>query len=79
MERFDERAACADLHRLHMTDAKKSPAVSDRKAASTSGLPMDVVITAADLNGWDAERDLGSPGQFPFTRGVYPTMYRGRP
>ncbi|HEX4074668.1 MAG TPA: methylmalonyl-CoA mutase family protein [Candidatus Acidoferrales bacterium] len=58
--------------------AKKSPAISERKAASTTGLPMEAVITPEDLAGWDPERDLGYPGQFPFTRGVYPTMYRGR-
>jgi methylmalonyl-CoA mutase, N-terminal domain len=36
--------------------------------------------TAADLEaaGFDAERDLGFPGEFPFTRGIQPTMYRGR-
>ena len=39
---------------------------------------METVIGPADLSGWDAERDLGYPGEFPFTRGVYPTMYRGR-
>ncbi|MGC2333787.1 MAG: methylmalonyl-CoA mutase family protein [Candidatus Acidiferrales bacterium] len=58
--------------------AKKSATVSERKAASTTGLPMEAVITPEDLAGWNAERDLGYPGQFPFTRGVYPTMYRGR-
>ena len=31
-----------------------------------------------DLAGWDPDRDLGEPGQFPFTRGIQPTMYRGR-
>jgi methylmalonyl-CoA mutase, N-terminal domain len=62
-----------------MTDhAKKSATISERKAASTTGLPMEAVITPEDLAGWDAERDLGYPGEFPFTRGVYPTMYRGR-
>jgi methylmalonyl-CoA mutase, N-terminal domain len=40
---------------------------------------MEAVVTANSLSGWDAERELGFPGQFPFTRGVYPTMYRGRP
>ena len=39
---------------------------------------MEAVIAAEDLAGWDAEQELGTPGQFPFTRGVYPTMYRGR-
>jgi methylmalonyl-CoA mutase N-terminal domain/subunit len=65
-----------------MTDTPKKPAaLADPKSASPSGLPMDAVITAGDLaaDKWNAERDLGFPGQFPFTRGVYPTMYRGRP
>src|ERR1700691_604265 len=59
-------------------DAKKSAAMAERKAASPSGLPIEAVVTANDLSDWDAERDLGYPGEFPFTRGVYPTMYRGR-
>ena len=38
------------------------------------------VYTSADLEacGFDADRDLGFPGEFPFTRGIQPTMYRGR-
>jgi methylmalonyl-CoA mutase N-terminal domain/subunit len=38
------------------------------------------IHTAADLaaRGFDAPRDLGEPGQYPFTRGIYPSMYRGR-
>src|SRR6202789_404180 len=59
-------------------DAKKSAAIAERKAASPSGLPIEAVVTANDLRDWDPERDLGYPGEFPFTRGVYPTMYRGR-
>jgi methylmalonyl-CoA mutase N-terminal domain/subunit len=39
---------------------------------------MAPLIGPSELDGWDVERDLGFPGQFPFTRGVYPTMYRGR-
>ena len=34
--------------------------------------------TPADLAGWDPDRELGLPGEFPFTRGIQPTMYRGR-
>jgi methylmalonyl-CoA mutase N-terminal domain/subunit len=34
--------------------------------------------TRDDLAGFEAERDLGFPVQFPFTRGIQPTMYRGR-
>jgi len=36
------------------------------------------LYTPANLEGWDYERDLGYPGEFPFTRGVQATMYRGR-
>jgi methylmalonyl-CoA mutase N-terminal domain/subunit len=59
-------------------DIKKRPDRSERKLASSSGLPMETVITQDHLRDWSAERDLAYPGEFPFTRGVYPTMYRGR-
>ena len=42
------------------------------------GSPVGRVYTPADLDGLDYLRDLGFPGQYPFTRGVQPTMYRGR-
>jgi methylmalonyl-CoA mutase N-terminal domain/subunit len=43
-----------------------------------SGVPIERLYTPEDLEGWDPDRSLGHPGEFPFTRGVYPTMYRGR-
>ena len=36
------------------------------------------LYTPADTAGLDEDRDLGRPGEYPFTRGVQPTMYRGR-
>jgi methylmalonyl-CoA mutase N-terminal domain/subunit len=36
------------------------------------------LYTPADLTGWDPVRDLGRPGEPPYTRGIHPTMYRGR-
>ena len=36
------------------------------------------MYTAEDLNGWDPDTQLGAPGAFPYTRGIHPTMYRGR-
>jgi methylmalonyl-CoA mutase N-terminal domain/subunit len=57
---------------------KKLPDIKARKLALPSGLAMEAVVTPDALNGWDPETELGYPGQFPFTRGVYPTMYRGR-
>ena len=59
-------------------DTKKRAALTERKLASPSGLPMEAVVTQDSLEDWNPERDLGYPGEFPFTRGVYPTMYRGR-
>jgi methylmalonyl-CoA mutase N-terminal domain/subunit len=44
-----------------------------------SGFGIETVYDAASLAGFDAARSLGSPGEFPFTRGIHPTMYRGRP
>src|SRR5580692_3728665 len=62
-----------------MTDKIKKPTdPTERKLASPTGLPMEAVVTPDALNGWDPETELAYPGQFPFTRGVYPTMYRGR-
>jgi methylmalonyl-CoA mutase N-terminal domain/subunit len=46
---------------------------------SESGQPIDPVYGPKALQDFDPERDLGEPGEFPFARGVYPTMYVGRP
>jgi methylmalonyl-CoA mutase N-terminal domain/subunit len=44
----------------------------------TSSLPVQRLYTPLDIAGLDYERDLGFPGEYPFTRGVQTTMYRGR-
>ncbi len=43
-----------------------------------SGIPVKRLYTPLDVEAMDYDADLGYPGQYPFTRGVYPTMYRGR-
>ena len=45
-----------------------------------SGIPLKPTYTADDLkdSGWTADKQLGQPGKFPFTRGPHETMYRGR-
>ncbi|RLI04586.1 methylmalonyl-CoA mutase [Candidatus Bathyarchaeota archaeon] len=43
-----------------------------------SGIPVEVVYTPLDIENIDFFKDLNFPGEYPFTRGVYPTMYRGR-
>ncbi|MEV0782959.1 methylmalonyl-CoA mutase family protein [Streptomyces sp. NPDC050423] len=46
---------------------------------SESGLPIEPVYGPDALDGWDPAEKLGEPGGYPFTRGVYPSMYTGRP
>jgi methylmalonyl-CoA mutase, N-terminal domain len=46
---------------------------------SESGAPIEAVYGPKDLQDFDPAADLGEPGAFPFTRGVYPTMYLTRP
>jgi methylmalonyl-CoA mutase N-terminal domain/subunit len=43
-----------------------------------SGIPIERLYTPEHLDDFDYEQELGYPGQYPFTRGVQPTMYRGR-
>src|SRR5437588_2007448 len=50
---------------------------------TTAGVPLDPVYEPEDLAArqpsFDPRRDLGRPGEFPFTRGIHATMYRGKP
>ena len=48
------------------------------KFTTLSGQPLDRLYTAENLLNWNAEKSLGFPGESPYTRGIYPTMYRGR-
>src|SRR5262245_23016826 len=50
---------------------------ADRRATD-SGIEIRPIYGPEDGAGFDAERDLGEPGAPPFTRGIYPSMYRGR-
>ncbi|CAB4794886.1 MAG: methylmalonyl-CoA mutase [Actinobacteria bacterium] len=52
--------------------------VADDVKRTDSGIEIKAVYTAEDLAGWDPATQLGLPGQPPYTRGVYPTMYRGK-
>ena len=56
---------------------KKSP---ERAAEFTtvSSYPIRRLYTAADLPDWNPETELGLPGEPPYTRGIHPTMYRGK-
>ncbi|MGP3973183.1 acyl-CoA mutase large subunit family protein [Streptomyces sp. 8N114] len=52
---------------------------TDSGRLSESGLPVEPVYGPDALGDWDPAVRLGEPGGYPFTRGVYPTMYTGRP
>ena len=66
-----------------MTEKLKSPLrpenadhVADPE--TSSHIPVRTLYSPADLKGWDQEGEVGYPGEYPFTRGVQATMYRGR-
>lgn len=50
----------------------------EHKFTTISGIPIKPLYYYDDLKDFDYERDLGFPGEFPFTRGVQTSMYRGR-
>src|SRR3989337_234963 len=49
-----------------------------RGVPNLSGMEIKPLYTPQDTADLDYRRDLGLPGEFPFTRGIHPTMYRGR-
>jgi len=65
-----------------MSDTKTksvlAPAERRQRFTTLSGLPIDRLYTEENFAHWDPESVLGYPGEYPFTRGIYPTMYRGR-
>jgi methylmalonyl-CoA mutase N-terminal domain/subunit len=60
--------------------AEKTAVTGERKERFTTlgGIPLKAFYTQEDLAGQDAATSIGVPGEFPYTRGIYPTMYRGR-
>ena len=59
--------------------ARPDPVPTGKDAQETSShITVRPLYTPADLQGWDYDRQVGYPGQYPYTRGVQATMYRGR-
>jgi methylmalonyl-CoA mutase N-terminal domain/subunit len=60
----------------------KSPRPQDKERkerfTTLSGLPIERLYTDANLSDTNPEETVGYPGEFPYTRGIYPSMYRGR-
>jgi methylmalonyl-CoA mutase, N-terminal domain len=64
---------------VSLPDRAQRPEEPPEPERSTiSGIPYQPLYTPADVD-LDYDRDLGDPGRYPFTRGVYETMYRGKP
>ena len=61
-----------------MTTSSGSSQGQERNFRTLSGLEVKELYTKDDISGLDYDRDLGVPGAYPFTRGAYANMYRGR-
>jgi methylmalonyl-CoA mutase, N-terminal domain len=61
-----------------MSDEHKAESSTPPDPETSSHIPIRPIYGASDLGGRDLERDLSYPGEYPFTRGVQATMYRGR-
>jgi methylmalonyl-CoA mutase N-terminal domain/subunit len=68
-------SAGKELWQAQFAAAAKRPGAIDR---TISDLPLEPIYGPQDVAGLDYDRDLAYPGQYPFTRGIHPTMYRGR-
>ena len=65
------------LDTTYKRSVEKAPE-RDYPFETSDGLKVDPIYSPDDMSGWDYSSQLGLPGEFPFTRGVQPTMYRGR-
>jgi methylmalonyl-CoA mutase, N-terminal domain len=54
------------------------PGAAPKAYTTVSGRKIKELYTPADIPGFDFSRDLNFPGEYPFTRGIHPTMHRGR-
>ncbi|CAN5597573.1 MAG: methylmalonyl-CoA mutase family protein [Actinomycetota bacterium] len=57
------------------TDKKRD----ENERRTESGIEVEPLYKPGNMNGFDYDESLGDPGEYPYTRGVYPSMYRGRP
>ena len=77
----DQKALDKELKRWEETTLREAlKSLPERRAEflTTSSRPVKRLYTPLDLAGKTDEDRLGKPGEFPFTRGIHPTMYRGR-
>src|SRR6202795_1528576 len=70
-----------NLARMHVEMSGSlvaKPPAAVRRFTTASGVPVEPLYGPENLPGFDAARDLGEPGEFPYTRGIHQSMYRGK-
>jgi methylmalonyl-CoA mutase N-terminal domain/subunit len=77
-DELDKIAATKETWAAKLAATTKKRPEREAKFATDSGFEIDTVYTPNNLAGMSYEQDLGLPGEFPYTRGVQPNMYRGR-
>lgn len=73
--KFIEKLKQRESEWLKTTDKQRG---AEKEVETASGIPLKRVYTPADVAHLDYEKDLGLPGIPPYTRGIHPTMYRGK-
>ena len=77
-DQLDKVAAKKESWTAKLEATKKKRPERQSQFATDSGVDINTVYTPLDLAEMDYERDLGLPGEYPYTRGVQPNLYRGR-
>jgi methylmalonyl-CoA mutase, N-terminal domain len=67
-----------EWHNTTLQNASTKTTERKEKFTTSSDIEIPPLATADDLDGFDPREKLGYPGEFPFTRGIHPTMYRSR-
>ncbi len=78
MRTTKEKAARIDWEKSCLDPALKKQPERLREFTTLSSKPIRRLYTPEDLEDFEEKKDLGEAGEYPFTRGAYPTMYRGR-
>ncbi|UCG52949.1 MAG: methylmalonyl-CoA mutase family protein [Candidatus Latescibacterota bacterium] len=71
------KAALKEKRKEYLDKTKKSPQL-DMDFTTVSSEPVDILYTPEDVEDIDYMADIGFPGEYPYTRGVHPNMYRGK-
>jgi methylmalonyl-CoA mutase, N-terminal domain len=77
MARTEDRETSDSVEAWRERAYERAPERTDELFSTISGVETEPLY-APDNSDFDYQRDLGYPGEYPFTRGVYPSMYRGR-